>query len=195
MYYTTLNKIREHHPCRKGWRKLLKYLNKNQVYEELLSLKVILDSNGVEDAIWALRTIDDQGLVQLFAVRCVRQVQHLLIDERSIHALDVSERSAIGEASDEELGEARGTALSAWFKYPAYTTERYAAWAAAATAAAAAADTVGGAARAASDAAWGAAWAASVAARAAARDGAEDTAWADAREEQRRDFIAMFCKE
>jgi hypothetical protein len=89
-------------------------------------------------------------------VWCARQVQHLMTDQRSLAALDVAERHANGEATDEELAAARAAACDA---------ARDAAWAAARDAAwAAARDAAWDAAR---DAAWDAAWAA---ARDAARD-------------------------
>ena len=112
MFYTTLNKIREHSPCREGWEKLLTSLGKTKADDEPLSFKSILDSNGLDDAIWALRSIDAPE-VRLFAVRCVRQIQHLISDERSLNALDVSEMYAVGNATDEELAAAREAAWEA----------------------------------------------------------------------------------
>ncbi len=105
MFYTTLNKIREHSPCREGWEKLLTSLGKAKADDEPLSFKTILDSNGLDDAIWALRSIDAPE-VRIFAVRCVRQIQHLLTDERSLSALDVAEAYTVGQATEEELSAA-----------------------------------------------------------------------------------------
>ena len=51
--------------------------------------------------------------LRLFAVRCARRVQHLMTDPRSIAALDVAERHAKGEATDEELSTARDAAWAA----------------------------------------------------------------------------------
>ena len=68
--------------------------------------------------------------LRLFAVRCARRVQHLMTDPRSLAALDVAERRARGEATDEELAAARDAARDA-----AWTAARGAArgvaWAAA----------------------------------------------------------------
>jgi hypothetical protein len=50
----------------------------------------------------------------LFAVRCARRVQYLMTDPRSVAALDVAERHAKGEATDEELAKARSAAYAAW---------------------------------------------------------------------------------
>ena len=133
MFYTTLNKIREHLPCVRGWETLLTSLGKTKADAEPLSFKAILDSNGIDDAIWALRSIDAPE-VRLFAVRCVRQIQHLLTDERSLHALDVSEAYAVGEVTEKELFAARAAALAA------AEVARAAAWAAAEAAAEVAAE-------------------------------------------------------
>ncbi len=133
MFYTTLNKIREHSPCCEGWRRLLTYLGKTNADDEPLSFKSILDSNGLDDAIWALRSIDATE-VRFFAVRCVRQIQHLISDERSLNALDVSEAYAVGEATKDELSAARDAARDA-ARYAARYAARDAAWYAAEAAA------------------------------------------------------------
>ena len=82
---------------------------------------------------------------RIFAVRCARRVQHLMTDPRSVAALDVAERHAKGEATDEELAAAW---VAAWAAAAAGTAAADAAWAA-------------------RDAAWAAAAAASAAERAA----------------------------
>ena len=74
---------------------------------------------------------------RLFAVRCVRRVQHLMRDPRSIAALDVAERHAHGEATDEELKAATAAAWAAAAAADA-AARAAAAWAAAAAAARAA---------------------------------------------------------
>ncbi len=112
--YTTLNKIREHSPCADGWSKLLRHLGKTQADDEPLSLVTILDSNGLDDALWCLRACDGiDREARLYAVWCVRQVQHLLTEPRSLAALDVAERHANGEATDKELDAARAAAWDA----------------------------------------------------------------------------------
>ena len=139
---TTLNKIREHTLCANGWKKLLTTLGKTQADDEPLSLITILDSNGLNDALWCLRAVDGhQKEMRLYAVWCARQVQHLMKDQRSLEALDVSEKYANGQATEDELFVARAAAEAA----------SDAAWDAT------------------SDAAWDAAWAAALAAAWAAR--------------------------
>jgi len=68
-----------------------------------------------KDRIWAATRegiLDDKTL-RMFACRCVREVWHLLTDERSRKAVEVAERYAVGEAADEELAAARAAARAA----------------------------------------------------------------------------------
>lgn len=71
---TTLNKIRAHRPCYEGWAKLLRYLGKTQADDEPLNIATVIDSNGVDDALWCLCAVDDcDREIRLFAVWCARQ--------------------------------------------------------------------------------------------------------------------------
>jgi hypothetical protein len=162
---TTLTAIRQHGPCEDGWRKLLRHLGKTQADDEPLSIATILDSSGLDDALWCLRAVEGcDREIRLYAVWCARQVQHLMTDPRSLAALDVAERYANGLATDEELR-------------AAYVAAHAAAWT---VAWGAAGDAAGDAAEA---AARGAAWAAARdAARGAAWHAAQAAAWYDAGE-------------
>ena len=114
MIYTTLNRIRAHSPCGEGWAKLLRHLGKTQADDEPVSLLTVLESNGLDDALWCLRAVDGhQREMRLYAVWCARQVQHLMTDPRSLTALDVAERHANGEATDQKLAAAREAAWDA----------------------------------------------------------------------------------
>ena len=149
MIYTTLNKIRAHDPCSDGWAKLLRNLNKTMADDEPLSLLTILNSNGLDDALWCLRAVDGhQREMRLYAVWCARQVQHLINDSYLLAELDMAEQRAYGNCTDHELSAASAAAWDA-------------AWDAARAAASAAAMD------AAMDAAWDAAWDAARAAQTA----------------------------
>ena len=164
---TTLNQIRECGPCESGWKKLLAHLGKTKADDESLSILTILESNGLDDALWCLRAVKGRDReIRLYAVWCARQVQHLNTDPRVSACIDVAERFANGEATDEERAAARAAAWAA-----AWAAAGAAAWAAAGAAARDAAWAAAG------DAAWAAAWAA---ARDAARDAAGDAAGAAA---------------
>ena len=182
--YTTLNQIRAKRPCTDGWGELLKHLGKTQADDEPLALTTILDSNGIDDAIWCLRACDGiDKEARLYAVWCARQVQHLITDPRSLAALDVAERRANGAATNEELDAARAAAWSAAIDADSWDAARAAACSAARDAARAAArDAAWSAAR---GAAWSAAW---YAARAAKSAAAWDTAGAVQASEFRRRF-------
>jgi hypothetical protein len=174
---TTLNQIRACHPCTDGWTKLLKNLGKTKPDDEPLKITTVLDSNGLDDALWCLRAVDGyQREMRLYAVDCARSVQYLMTDPRSIAAIDVAERHACGLATDAELTAARDAAREA---------ARDAAWAAVGAAALEAAREAAWAAvgAAAGDAAWD-----------AARDAAWDAAGAAAWEVQ-ADLLRIMCSE
>jgi len=164
---TTLNKIREHEPCTDGWKKLLTHLGKTEADDEPVSLLTILDSNGLDDALWCLRAVEGYDKeIRLYAIWCARQVQYLMTDQRSLDALDVTERYANGRATEVELKAASYAARAA--AWAAAWAERAAASYAAGAAAGAAARAAEWAASYAANTAWAAAWAAAWAERAAA---------------------------
>ena len=114
MITTTLNRIRAHGPCAEGWAKLLKHLGKTQADDDPLPFATILESNGLDDALWCCRAEPQYAREwRLYAVWCARQVQHLMTDQRSITALTVAENYANGTASDEELDAAWAAARAA----------------------------------------------------------------------------------
>jgi hypothetical protein len=79
--------------------------------------------------VWiATRTgvLDDRTLRRI-AVWSARQVQHLMTDPRSLASLDVAERHADGQATDEELAAARAAAGAAAGD-AAWDAARAAAW-------------------------------------------------------------------
>lgn len=113
-FETTLNRIREHSPCASGWSKLLAHLGKTSADDEPLPMTVILDSNGLDDALWCLRCEPQHARAyRLYAVWCANQVRHLMSDQRSLNAPDVAERHANGQASDSELAAAWDAAMVA----------------------------------------------------------------------------------
>ena len=131
MITTTLNRIREHHPCQTSWEELLSALGKTKADDEPLAYSKIVEVLGIHDAIWCCRAEPRYSKEwRLFAVWCARQVQHLMTDKRSIDSLDAAERYANGEATDKELKEAYDAAWAAAWESP-FDAAWAAAWAAA----------------------------------------------------------------
>ena len=182
MITTTLQKIRRHSPCRKGWNILLSSLGKTGADDDPLPLTTILQSNGLDDALWCLRTVAgyDKEIIR-FALACAQDVRHLMTDQRSLNVLSALERHLESPLSKRELnkvvaeaGAAGAAARTAAARTAAWTAEAAAGAAAGAVAWAAewAAEAAAGA------AARAAARAAAGAAEAAARSAAAEAAWA-----------------
>ena len=111
--YTTLNAIREHQPCADGWEKLLKHLGKTKPDDEPLSLLTILESNGLDHALWCFRAVEGfKKDKQLLAITYAREVEHLMPAE-SKKCLDVFERYANGLVTQEEFDAACDAARDA----------------------------------------------------------------------------------
>ncbi|WP_176061685.1 hypothetical protein [Burkholderia multivorans] len=196
-FTVTLAALRKAGACYGGYNKLVRSLQGQPFSDEDASrngyihfkhgaeipLLDILNSNDFEDALWSLRCVSGADRdIRLFAVWCARQVEHLMQDQRSKDALDVAERFANGEASEEGLAAAWAAARDA-ARAAAGTAARDAAWAAARDAAGAAARAAAWAA--ARDAAW-------AAARDAAGAAARAAAWAAAREAQ-AEMLKRMC--
>lgn len=186
MITTTLKALRKHDACIDGYNNIAchvagkEYNSERETYvrhrhNDPIPLAVILDNNGLDDALWALRACEQTPEMvraeRLFAVWCARQVQHLMTDVRSIDALDVAERHAHGNATDDELAAAWTASMAA-----VRTAVRTAAWAAAMAVAGTDAGTAAGT-------------ASMAAAMAAAGAAARAAAW----DAQSKMFRAVFC--
>jgi hypothetical protein len=57
--YTTLNEIQKHKLSQYSWEKLLRHLNKTKPDDEPLPLLTVLESNGLEDALWSVKKLYD----------------------------------------------------------------------------------------------------------------------------------------
>ena len=171
---TTLAAIRAASPCEPGWKKLLAALGKTKADNEPLDLLTVLNSNGMDDALWVMSfAMPDDQLARHFQAWCAEQVLHIFEavrpDDRRVR--DQIEMLRRDDATKAERDAARVAAEAA----------RASADAARDAADAAARDAAWASARASARAA---AWAsARDAARVAARVAAE-AAWASARDAQ-----------
>lgn len=137
---TTLHRIRRAQPCHSVWTRLLKSLDKTKADDEPLDLLTVLDSNGLDDALWVLSyAMPDDRLARHFQAWCVEQV--LSIVERNYpndHRLRRQIETLRNDvATEDERYAERAAALSAE-RAAALSAARDAAW----------------------DTAWAAAWAA-----------------------------------
>ena len=75
---TTLAAIRAASPCESGWKKLLAALGKTKADNEPLDLLIVLNSNGLDDALWVMSfAMPDARLARHFQAWCVEQVLHI----------------------------------------------------------------------------------------------------------------------
>ncbi len=129
---TTLARIRAASPCEDGWRKLLGSLGKTGADDEPLDLLTVLDSNGLDDALWVLSyAMPDDRLARHFQAWCAEQVLHLFEAERPDDAR-VRDQIAMlrnDEADDAARKAAREAAREA-ARDAAWAAARDAAWAA-----------------------------------------------------------------
>ena len=75
---TTLAAIRAASPCESGWKKLLAALGKTKADNEPLDLLTVLNSNGLDDALWVMSfAMPDARLARHFQAWCAEQVLHI----------------------------------------------------------------------------------------------------------------------
>jgi len=169
---TTFRLLRKALACTPRYEFLRKALSREEYGDDTsINLLTILDTNGLDDALWALSATAENcdKVARLMAADLAEQVlpiwQKYSRDKRPELAIKAARDFANNLITSEER-DAAGAA--------AWAAARDAAWAAA------------------RDAARAAAWAA---ARAAARDAAWDAAWAAAREKQKEIFISYLRPE
>jgi len=115
MYLTTTTaRIDACNPCRERRSRAAQLLGITEPSDKPIAYAYLLDTLGLDDALWCCRAEPDLSPIwRRYAVWCARQVQHLMTDPRSLAALDVAERHANGQASDQELAAARDAAGTA----------------------------------------------------------------------------------
>jgi hypothetical protein len=191
---TTLDLLHKAGACTSGYKTLITALGAEYPDEKPIDLLTILDTNGLDDALWALcATAENCDMVaRLIAADFAEQVlpiwQKYSKDDRPALAIQAARDFAHGRIYRQEMAAARAAAGDAAWD-AARDAARDAAWDAAGAAARDAAwDAAGAAAR---DAARAAAWdAAGAAAGAAAWAAAGAAAGAAARARQREIFIS-----
>ena len=97
---TTFDKLRASNACESGYKKLAITLGGVAAYgrDKDIPLTVILDSNGVDDCLWALRAVDHperDRISRYIACDCADAVLHIHEseapnDNRPRHAIEVA---------------------------------------------------------------------------------------------------------
>ena len=114
MLTTTLQAIKDYGPCEDGWKKLRKNIGVGKPLSTVVTLAQILESNGLDDAIWALRAFpENEREARLFACACACRVAHLNPDARVRRAIETASLFADGLADEQELAAARAAAWDA----------------------------------------------------------------------------------
>lgn len=114
---TTLLAIRKHDPCTDGWEKLRKHLGPRWPQDKKLPISTILDSNGLSDALWALRAVPEstekRRIVSLFLADCLARVLCEDDDSRSLAVIGALRRHADTPLTAEEWREIETAAWAA----------------------------------------------------------------------------------
>ena len=131
---TTLAAICAASPCSDGIRKLLKHVGKTMTEaradETPLDVLTVLDSNGLDDALWVLdQAVGNKRICRLFAADCAERVHHLFAavlpdDDRPMAAIRIARDPY---ATDEQRAAAWAAAWDAAWD-AAWATAWDAAW-------------------------------------------------------------------
>ena len=110
-FYTTLNLVKKHHLDSSSSRKLRRALGKEWGVNDKIPLTRILDANGMEDAIWALRAVPDSRKEERNRLCCLLALdfaEHVLFVFEEIFPGDDRLRQVIQAARDFVGGKAAG---------------------------------------------------------------------------------------
>jgi hypothetical protein len=106
---TTFQKIKDCKPCGDVWDQLISY-HKPSSFNNEISIKEIIESNGLDDAIWALRAVDDTEALTLFSIDLAKFAlpvyeKYFPGDMRVRNYIDTCKKYVRGEISEKELME------------------------------------------------------------------------------------------
>jgi hypothetical protein len=106
---TTLYEIRSIQPCAPGWKTALTYLQKSSYDEHPLTLRTILESNGLEDVIYVMSVPSLIGIHNATKAFCVAYVRHYY------EGYDISDVENLPKYAKQAIKTAEKT--SAWQAY------------------------------------------------------------------------------
>ena len=123
MLTTTFDLLRQHDACENRYHHLRSAL-RERGHRGRIPLSLILEVNGLDDAIWALRAVpksqaaERDRIARLFACGCAEAVLPIFErehpdDERPRKAIETARRFVVGDATGKELAEAGAAACAA----------------------------------------------------------------------------------
>ena len=108
--FTTLRRIKTWYPCLTGWHKLLVNLGKVTEDDEPLPMSVILESNGLEDAVWAVRAVaGNEHDARMLLWHMASSVSQFSNNPQLEHTLRLVKGYAVGDYTAHALAEAQFT--------------------------------------------------------------------------------------
>jgi hypothetical protein len=117
---TTLNEIKKYKLYQEGWEKLLKSLNKTTADDEELTIEHILNSNGIDDALWVITVLWRSSHLEDYCnmlADIVESIAYHSSDKRVGDCIQAIRDYGAGKISKKELGvatdAARATARAA----------------------------------------------------------------------------------
>jgi hypothetical protein len=126
---TTLNEIRTAGPCEDGWAKLLRHLGKTKADDEPLPLLTVLESNGLDDALWCLRVPSLNRLSRHFQAWCAEWALHHFDSERpDDHRVRAQINMLRNDTASDRERAAAWAAVWATAWYTAWDAARHTAW-------------------------------------------------------------------
>jgi hypothetical protein len=118
MLHTTLAKCKENNACKEGYRKLVKTLGGVTKYgrNTPIPLDKIVESNGLDDALWTLRCLIElievsEKIVIEFTCRCA---EHTLVNYEKLYPHDMRPREAIEAARRLITDKSESARSAAW---------------------------------------------------------------------------------
>lgn len=88
MHTTTLHHIMEHSPCAEGFTKLRDSLPPIIVWKAPITFEHILNSNGIHDALWAIRVLGNVNeQAEAFILECLDEIEKEKVRPNQVEGL------------------------------------------------------------------------------------------------------------
>jgi hypothetical protein len=96
---TTLNLLKEHEACDDGYELLIKHIGEDYDENKPINLLTILESNGAEHCIWALRAVEQKNVKQAIVFLSCKFAESVLHIFEDMYQEDKRPRQAINAST------------------------------------------------------------------------------------------------